>query len=186
MTEKKLIGVWRTMHNRCYNQKQKSYPDYGGRGISVDARWHGAEGYKNFVADMGPCPDGHSIEREDNDANYGPNNCKWATRLEQGRNKRNNRKITAGAETKTLAEWARTLGCTNGAILARIKAGMTEQEAVTMPVPERPNSKLTEADVRYIRANYPAMTCSAIAAKVGVSKKSVLNVLHGRTFADVN
>ena len=185
MTNKKLIGVWRTMHNRCYNKKQKSYADYGARGIAVDARWHGAEGYKNFLADMGPCPEGHTLERKDNNANYGPDNCRWATRFEQGRNKRNNRKITVGTETKTLADWARSLGCSHGAILARIKAGMSEQEAVTLPIPERPNSKLTEADVRCIRDSYPTLSARGIARKFSVSQKTVLNVIHRRIFVDV-
>lgn len=182
---KRLLGVWRTMHNRCYNQKQKCHPDYGGRGIAVDADWHGAAGFQRFLQDMGPCPEGGTLERIDNNANYGPENCRWATRNEQARNKRNNHFITANGKTQILEDWAKELGCKNSAILYRIRKGMTEQEAVTKPIPKRPNSKLIEKDALYVRANYPTMTAQALATKLGVSKKTVLNILHGRTFADV-
>lgn len=184
-THKRLLGVWRTMHNRCYNAKQKCYPHYGGRGIAVDACWHGPAGFKQFLADMAECPEGGTLERIDNDKNYGPSNCRWATRAEQARNKRNNRFLTANGRTQTLQDWARELGCNHTAILNRLKSGMSEQEAVTKPVPKRPNSKLVEADALYVRANYPTMTAQALATKLGVSKKTVLNIIHNKTFADV-
>ena len=182
---KRLLGVWRTMHNRCYNVNQKSYQNYGGRGIAVDDVWHGAEGFKRFLADMGPQPEGGTVERIDNNANYGPSNCRWATRAEQANNKRNNVFITANGKTQTLLAWARELGCSHAAILYRLKKGMSEHDAVTMPIPKRPNSKLTEKDALYVRANYPTMTAQCLATKLGVSKKTVLNILHGKTFADV-
>ena len=185
MTNKRLLGVWRTMHNRCNNKNQKCYPNYGGRGIAVDACWQGAQGFKQFLTDMGPCPDGGTLERIDNNANYGPSNCRWATRSEQARNKRNNRFLTANGQTKTLQEWANQLGCNHVAILNRLKAGMPEHEAVTKPIPQRPNSKLTPEDALYVLANYPTMTALALAKKLGVCSKTVLNIIHGKTFTDV-
>lgn len=185
MSDKKLLGVWRSMHNRCYNRSQASYKNYGGRGIAVDACWHGADGYKQFLADMGPCPEGGTLERIDNDANYGPANCRWATRAEQAKNKRNNRFITANGTTRTLSEWARELGCKHAAILYRIRRGMSEQDAVLTPIPQRPNSKLGAEDALFVRANYPTMTAQALATHLGVSKKTVLNIIHGKTFKDV-
>lgn len=185
MSNKRLLGVWRTMHNRCYNTTQASYKNYGGRGIAVDAVWHGADGYKRFLQDMGPCPESGTLERINNDANYGPDNCRWATRGEQSRNKRNNRFLTANGKTQTLKDWATELGCSHAAIIYRLKKGMSEQDAVTMAIPKRPNSKLVEKDALYVRANYPTMTAQALATKLGVSKKSVLNIIHGKTFADV-
>jgi hypothetical protein len=184
--EKKLLGVWRTMHNRCYNANQKCYPNYGGRGISVDAEWHGADGFKRFLLDMGPRPEGGTIERIKNDDNYGPSNCRWATRSEQSKNKRNNRVIEAEGKALTITEWARELGCSHAAILYRIRKGMSAQDAVTTPIPKRPNSKLNEGDALFILQNYPTMTAHALATNLGVSKKTVLNVLHGKTFADVS
>jgi hypothetical protein len=182
MRNKKMLSIWRAMHNRCYNENQKSYVNYGGRGIVVDPRWHGKAGYEAFVADMGLPQDEDMIERTNNNGPYGPANCKWATRLEQSRNKRNTRLITANGKTKHLAEWARELGCSPSAILARLKAGMSEEEAVTKPIPSRPNAKLTMDDAIYVRQTYPMKTAQRLAEDLGVSKKTVLNIIHNVTF----
>lgn len=185
MKRNKLLGVWRSMHNRCYNQKQVSYKNYGGRGIFVDPRWHGPDGYKQFVLDMGYPPEGGSLERVNNHGPYSPENCKWASLLEQANNKRNNRWLTANGETKTLAQWAKQLGCNSAAILYRLNSGMSEEAAVTTPIPDRPNSKLTIEQVRFIRDNYPMRTLQSLADEIGVSKKTVMNVVHGKIFKDV-
>lgn len=80
-------ATWLDMRNRCRNPDAHNYARYGGRGIEVCERW---DTFENFLADMGPKPGkGYSIERMDNDGNYEPSNCKWATQLEQNRNKRN-------------------------------------------------------------------------------------------------
>jgi hypothetical protein len=180
-----IKNLWRAMHNRCYNINHKSFAHYGGRGIFVDPRWHRKAGFEAFVADMGERPEGSSIERVDNDGPYSPENCRWATQMEQAKNKRNNRWLTANGVTKHMTEWSRDLGCTPTAIWRRLRDGMSEQDAATLPIPKRPNSKLTEADALYVVETYPSMTAQAIATKLGVSKKSVLNILHGKTFADV-
>jgi hypothetical protein len=182
---KDLLGVWRSMQNRCYCKSQKAYKDYGGRGISVEAIWRGPEGFKRFLVDMGPRPLGGTVDRIDNEKNYGPSNCEWATRYAQARNKRNNRMITAGGKTQTLVDWAREMGCSHGAILYRINKGMSAEQAVTLPIEKRPNSKLNEQDVLFILQTYPTMTSQALADKLHVSKKTILNVIHGKTFVDV-
>lgn len=97
--------AWLSIIDRCYREKNKSYKDYGGRGIIVCERW--LNSFENFIADMGkkPTPK-HSIDRIDVNGNYEPNNCKWKTIKEQQNNRRNNHWIEHLGETKTIAQWA--------------------------------------------------------------------------------
>jgi len=115
-----LYGVWGRMIQRCHNENNKGYSNYGGRGIYVDVRWRNS--FLQFVADMGPRPGSqYSIERIDNDGPYSPANCKWATRYEQSRNRRTNRFITIGDETKTISDWASQLNIAPSTFLRRTK-----------------------------------------------------------------
>lgn len=78
--------AWKDMIRRCTNKKHKNYKDYGGRGITVCDRW--LESFENFYADIGKRPEGKSLERQNNDKGYSKENCIWASRLEQNKNRR--------------------------------------------------------------------------------------------------
>lgn len=117
-------GVWNQMIQRCYNQKQKKYASYGARGIQVCNRWRGKGGFANFIADMGPRPtDLHTLDRINNDGNYEPENCRWATKSEQARNRRSSRIIAFNGQSMTVAEWSEKTGVARHNIHARIKYG---------------------------------------------------------------
>ncbi len=117
------------MLGRCYDPKVERFPYYGGRGITVCDRWHDVTA---FVADMAPTFEpGLEIDRIDNDGNYEPANCQWATHAEQARKKRNLRMATFGTRTLCLAEWAREYGVKYGTVLSRLRRGWTTVEALT-------------------------------------------------------
>lgn len=80
-----LYPTWNGIRQRCNNPNNSHYADYGGRGIKLCKRWHK---FSNFLKDMGERPEGMSVDRINNDGNYEPSNCQWATRIQQARNKR--------------------------------------------------------------------------------------------------
>jgi len=126
------LYIRNTMIQRCTNKNNIQYPEYGGRGIVVCDRW--LESFENFFNDMGPRPSKHhSIERLDNNGNYEPGNCAWATRLTQNRNKRNNRYLEVDGIKRCLAEWVTISGVAHPTILARLKCGWPVKKAIFTP-----------------------------------------------------
>jgi hypothetical protein len=126
----KEYRAWKGIRARCYNNKNKKYLSYGGRGIIVCDRW--IDSYKNFLQDMGICPDeSKSIERIDNNGNYEPSNCRWATIDEQANNRRTNVFITYNNETLTLAQWGKKIGVSGSTIAHRLKIGWSIEKTLT-------------------------------------------------------
>lgn len=111
---------WLSMLNRCRNRNLDCYPDYGGRGITVCERW--ASSFESFLADMGPRPSAeYSLDRINNDKGYEPSNCRWATRREQGCNKRNNHVVEYGDQMVALSEYCRRTGAPYARTIWRLK-----------------------------------------------------------------
>ena len=105
---------------RCTKKTDGSWDRYGGRGISVCDRWMD---FLNFYKDMGPRPDGKQIDRIDNDGDYCPENCRWATRSENSRNKRNSQFVTYEGVRMTLMEASEKSGISFSALWNRLQKG---------------------------------------------------------------
>lgn len=120
--------VWANMIQRCFNIRNPRYHRYGGRGITVCARWRE---YENFITDMGVRPSNqHSLDREENDKGYYPENCKWATKFEQARNRADNILVKHDGQMKTVMEWLEVLNLSYYTYRDRLAKGMTREEAL--------------------------------------------------------
>lgn len=120
---------YRKMLERCYYEKDINYHNYGGRGIIVCERW--LESFENFFEDMGYKPTAkHSIERNDPNGNYEPNNCSWATKKEQNNNRTNNTRYQYDGMNMTQAQWAEYLGIPYGKIIRHMRNGVSFPEIV--------------------------------------------------------
>ena len=134
--------AWLKIKERCRDLNCKDYPDYGGRGIAICARW--LESFENFYADMGakPTPT-HSIDRLDVNGDYEPGNCRWATPIEQANNKRTNVRVVLGETEMSVSDAARITGINPKCLVKRAKKGFTGAELFeprslkTMPPDER-------------------------------------------------
>lgn len=113
----KVYHVWHSMIQRCSNPEHVEWKRYGARGISVCERWLD---FENFYADMGDPPVGLSLDRKDNNGNYCKENCKWSTKNEQQRNRRDTRFVTFQGETKPIAAWAEQFGKKRKVVYSRI------------------------------------------------------------------
>lgn len=130
---------WLAMRARCLNPNASNYPRYGGRGIKICERW---TRFENFLADMGKCPDASfSIERINNDGNYEPGNCRWATRKDQNRNTSWNRRLTYNGETMPVSAWAEKLNVPAQTILNRLRYGWTVERTLSQTGDARTDRK---------------------------------------------
>lgn len=134
--------AWQTMRLRCTEPTNPAYVNYGGRGIRVCERW--LNSVEAFFSDMGPKPSPqHELDRyPDNNGNYEAGNCRWATRSENDRNRRNNRLIEFCGETLPLVAWAEIYGIGKDTLRKRLNAGWPISEALTVPAREKaPNGQ---------------------------------------------
>lgn len=127
------FNVWLGIIDRCENKQSWAYKWYGKRGIKICKEWRNS--FQKFLEDMGPRPTSkHTIDRINNNGDYKPNNCRWATRKEQARNRRNNRLITYKGETKCMTEWAEVAKLPTTAFESRLDLGWTMQKIMETPL----------------------------------------------------
>lgn len=130
-----IYRIWQAMHNRCKGTIKKSRKHYFDRGIKVCDRWNS---FKNFYADMGQRPSPkHTVERIDNNGNYEPGNCRWATRAEQSLNTSVNRRISFDGQSLTAGEWAAQIGIKRQTIVQRLRRGWSIERTLTTPLMDR-------------------------------------------------
>lgn len=125
-------NTWSQLLDRCRNPNNKGWKNYGGRGIAVCERWHT---FANFLADMGHRPSPElTIERIDNNGNYEPSNCRWATRNDQMRNRRTSRPLlTFRDRTMSIVDWAAITGLNYYMIHSRLRLGWSVEQTLTTP-----------------------------------------------------
>lgn len=141
----KLYRTWHQMKMRCVNKRHTAFSYYGGRGISVCNEWlYGFEGFYNWAIKNNWQED-LEIDRIDNNGNYEPGNCRWATRRQQMLNTRKNRRFEIDGKTLTVTEFSRIYNISNSTIYGRLKHGWNYREAITTPV----NLKMSRKKLRY-------------------------------------
>lgn len=181
-----LFNTWSGAIDRCHNPSNPSFPDYGGRGIVVCDRW--LNSFDAFVADMGPRPDGASLDRIDVNGNYEPSNCRWADRFTQARNKRSTKltaqdvnDVIAAAQAGYRPEAIAVFYGITGSYVRRLT-----KDRPTPPCKSAPGAKLTEAQVADMRAQWAAgATVHDLAERFGVKRRSVYNVVGGKTWKHI-
>lgn len=123
------------MIQRCTNHKNKYYPNYGGRGITVCQEWR--DSFENFLKDMGECPSKHQIDRIDNNGGYRKENCRWVTPKTNSRNRRDNRLETHNGKTQCLAAWAEEIGINIKTLGSRLRNGWSIENALKISVAKK-------------------------------------------------
>lgn len=141
----RLYRIWLGMNTRCNNPRSAHYGNYGGRGIRVCDEWKSYEKFKDWSENSG-YRDDLQIDRIDNDGNYCPENCRWASPVEQARNKRNNHVLTVNGKSGTVAEWAEITGIKRETISRRIKNGKSAYEAVSI-IPKIGNNQFSRPEL---------------------------------------
>lgn len=127
--------IWANAIYRCTTPTCPGYADYGERGIKVCERW---QDFENFLADMGPCPPRFTLDRIDNDGDYTPENCRWATRKQQANNRRTSQWFTYKGEKRTAAEWCKRLKMNKATFWSRVRDGWSIERIVETPIqPQR-------------------------------------------------
>jgi hypothetical protein len=133
MSDTKIYKVWSSMKQRCLNENDKAYKNYGGRGITVCNEWHEFEPFYEWAVNNG-YKEGLTLERVDNDGDYCPKNCTWITKSKQSSNTRNCIELTYKGKTKIMKEWAEELNIPYSVLQHRIYRGWDTEKALSTPI----------------------------------------------------
>lgn len=166
----KIYQTWLNMKQRCYNPKSPEYKRYGARGIKVDPAWHSFEA---FYLCVGVAPPGRSLDKINNDKDYGPSNWKWSTPKEQAKNRRNNIFLTFNGETLHLSAWSRKLKIHPATLAHRVKIGMKVDEILSLSKFNRLQPAVAAEIKRLLKAKIPYRV---IAKTIGVGVGAVLRL----------
>ena len=129
----RIYNIWAGIKKRCYSQKAREYPRYGGRGIIMCDEWKDSfDAFCSWSLRNG-YSENLSIDRIDNDGNYEPDNCRWATRSQQQRNKNNNTTLTLDDISMTAADWYEKYGINKNTFFSRMRIGWDLEKALTTP-----------------------------------------------------
>ncbi|MGL5925567.1 hypothetical protein [Chroococcidiopsis sp.] len=171
LSQTKEFKIWDMMKRRCNDPKNKSFNDYGGRGIKVCDSW--LESFEIFLKDMGEAPTKeHSLDRINVNGDYCPENCKWSTRTEQNRNRRDSIYLTLNGKTEHIAQWAFELGIDYFTLMGRYKKGWSHEDILTKPLRE---IKYTKNSV--VEYNGETKTIEEWAKLKGVNTRIILRRL---------
>lgn len=158
---------WTSMKNRCLNANATEFPRYGGRGITVCERW--CTSFASFLADMGPCPSpAHTLDRIDNDGPYSPENCRWATRSEQARNRRSNHVVSLEGGPRCVAQLAEETGIPANTLIARARAG---RSGAALVAPIAPPAR--RAKTRLITLDGETLSLAEWGRRNGISRVTI-------------
>lgn len=167
----RLYHIWIGMRSRCNSPKSDAYKNYGGRGIRVCDEWNNDfEIFQRWAIENGYASD-LTIDRIDVDGDYEPLNCRWITRDEQAKNKRNNNSICIDGDERIIADWERIIGGSQGVIYHRLKSGWTEEKAIGTKV------RKTKRRIRCVETGKEYESIKEASILTGACASSISSVL---------
>lgn len=174
----RLRSVWKEMKSRCNKPSNKSYSRYGGRGISVCDRW---QVFANFLEDMAPRPAGHFLDRIDNDGDYEPRNCRWATPQISTENRRCSILVPDGEQKTVLSVYCRKKNLNFRTVVSRLRTGIPIERAID-PTPLGWKGRLSTKDYETIRSMWSrgGITQAEIARQFGVNPSLISRIVSAK------